>query len=112
MRARAHDSADLHDKAAFNSAVDSDPRSIGLHNVDGVITTPSPLFPDSVIIFVRYIYTELGPVPGQIGLRLPMFCQVLYYPRASRHNVITWRWPLFAAPLSQRCVRLFINSTL
>lgn len=35
-----------------------------------------------MIMFVRYSYTEAGLVPGQIGLRLPMFPQVFYYPRA------------------------------
>lgn len=35
-----------------------------------------------MIMFVRYRYTEAGLVPGQIGLRLPMFPQVFYYSRA------------------------------
>lgn len=34
-----------------------------------------------MIMFVRYGYTA-GLVPGQIGLRLPMFPQVFYYSRA------------------------------
>lgn len=70
-------------------------------------TAPSPL----MIMFVRYGSTA-GPVPGQIGLRLPMFPQVFYYSPSRRHNVITCWCPLFAALLFRCCVHEFINSTL
>lgn len=47
-------------------------KCIVIHYVVRVIT----------LMFVRYSYTEAGLVPEKIGLRLPMFPQVFYYPWA------------------------------
>lgn len=55
-------------------------REVGGGRVGGWVgvVEGSPL----VIMFVRCSHTQAGPVPGQIGLRLPTFPQVFYYPWA------------------------------